>query len=278
MPSRAVTGILAFTLACAAGPVPRAAQQRPGAAQPGAAQAAAPAAGASKPAPEATKPAPAAKKAPAAAKPAPGDDRIAALRATLQRNAAALHGYEWVETTVVSVQGEERSRGEHRCRYGDDGKVQRDQSAAVPKVTGKATRGPVVAGQTQEISAAMKEAVGLVLQYVPLDPARIQAARDAGHVKVKPADGKGLAHIVVDDYLKAGDSVAIDLDTAASRLSGLAVSTFTDKEKHKVTITVDMATLPDGTAYASNAHLDVKEQGLSVALTTSGHKKTALPD
>ena len=46
---------------------------------------------------------------PAAAKTAP-QERVAAIKQALQDSMAALRQYEWVETTVVSVKGEEKSR------------------------------------------------------------------------------------------------------------------------------------------------------------------------
>jgi hypothetical protein len=119
----------------------------------------------------------------------------------------------------------------------------------------------------------MKEAVGLVKQYVPLDPARIQAAKDAGRVTVNPPDGQGKARIVIADYLKAGDSVTIDVDAAVNRLAGLSVATFTDKEKHAVTLKVGMAAFPDGTISPANTVLDVTEDNISVAITNSGYRK-----
>jgi hypothetical protein len=33
--------------------------------------------------------------------------------------------YEWIETTAVSVKGEEKSRTRKRCDYGADGKLEK---------------------------------------------------------------------------------------------------------------------------------------------------------
>ena len=38
---------------------------------------------------------------------------------------AALRQYQWLETTVVSLKGEEKSRTQNNCVYRADGKVQK---------------------------------------------------------------------------------------------------------------------------------------------------------
>ena len=61
---------------------------------------------------------------PATAQPAP-EERVAAIKQSLQESMAALRQYEWVETTIVSLKGEEKSRAQKRCYYGADGKIQK---------------------------------------------------------------------------------------------------------------------------------------------------------
>ena len=51
---------------------------------------------------------------PAAAQTAP-QERVAAIKQSFQESMAALRQYEWVETTIVSVKGEEKSRTQQRC-------------------------------------------------------------------------------------------------------------------------------------------------------------------
>src|SRR5512142_568116 len=61
-----------------------------------------------------------------AAKPAAGaQDRVAAVKTTLQEGLAKARQYEWVETTIISLKGEEKARKQNRCYYGADGKVQK---------------------------------------------------------------------------------------------------------------------------------------------------------
>jgi hypothetical protein len=208
----------------------------------------------------------------AAAKP----DHATAIKESLQNSLAALRQYHWVETTAVSMKGEEKSRTQNNCFYGADGKVQKTPVAAPAKEEGKKTRGlkgRVVENKKEDISEAMKEAIGLVKQYVPPDPARIQAAREAGRVTVSPPDPTGQVRMVIKDYLKAGDSLTFDVNAATDRIAGVTIATFTDKAKDTVGMKVSFAAFADGTVYPAKTQLDVASQNLSVAIENSGYKK-----
>ncbi|MGE5358495.1 MAG: hypothetical protein ACM3NQ_05710, partial [Bacteroidales bacterium] len=167
-------------------------------------------------------------------------DAVAALKQSLQQGLAKARAYEWVETTIISMKGEEKSRKQQRCYYGADGKVQKvpiegQQTAAQPAKSsaGRGGRGgklkqQVIENKKEEISEYMKKAVQLIHGYVPPDPAKIQAAKDAGRVKVNPQGG-GTAQVVIADYQLPGDSMTISLDPAAGKLLGLGVNSYIEK-------------------------------------------------
>jgi hypothetical protein len=208
---------------------------------------------------------------------APKKDHAAAIKESLQQSMAALRQYQWVETTAVSMKGEEKSRTQNNCYYGADGKVQKTPVAPpAAKDDGKKQRGikgRVVENKKEEISGAMKEAVGLVKQYVPPDPARIQAAKEAGRVTVSQPDPAGQVKLVIKDYLKPGDSLTLDANAATDRISGVTVATFTEKEKDAVGLKVSFGSFPDGTVYPAKINLDIAAQKMSVAIENSGYKK-----
>jgi hypothetical protein len=203
-------------------------------------------------------------------------DHAAAVKESLQKSMAALRQYQWVETTVVSMKGEEKSRTQNNCFYGADGKVQKTPVAAPAQDEGKkkrGVRGKVVENKKEEISDATKEAVGLVKQYVPPDPAKIQAAKAAGKLTVTPPDAQGNVQIVIKDYLKAGDSLTLAANAATDRIGGVTVATFTDKAKDAVGLKIAFGAFADGTVYPAKIQLDVAAQNLAVAIENSGYKK-----
>ena len=83
--------------------------------------------------------------------------KVAALKQSLAANEQLQKQYRWVETTVVSMKGEEKSRVQKQCFYGPDGKVQKQQLTAPPPQEPAPTgvKGKIVAKKKEEISAAM---------------------------------------------------------------------------------------------------------------------------
>jgi hypothetical protein len=163
-------------------------------------------------------------------------DPVAALKQSIGEGTKKLAQYEWMETTVIKLKGEEKGRKLNRCYYGADGKVQK----------------------------------------IPMDqaPAQIQAVKDGGRLTANPQPG-GKLRIEMKQYLKPGDSLTIDLDTAANRLLGLGVNSYLDKPDEPVTLAVQMNTLPDGALYSAQTTLDAKAKNIQVVITNSGHKPVA---
>ncbi len=217
--------------------------------------------------------------------PKPGggaQDQVAALKASLQEGLAKARQYEWVETTIISLKGEEKARKQNRCYYGADGKVQKvalEQAAASAPAQQKGARGrrggklkqQIVENKKDEMQDYMKRAAALIHQYVPPAPAKIQAAKDAGRVKVNP-QGDGKVQLAIAQYLQPGDSLTVDMDAAANRLLGLGVNTYLEKPDDAVTLAVRMNTLPDGALYAAQTTFDAKAKNIRVVIENAGHK------
>src|ERR1700719_15335 len=66
-------------------------------------------------------------------------ERVAALKQSVARDQQSLRQYEWIETTVISLKGEEKVRQQKQCYYGADGVLQKvpvDSSPAPDKKRG----------------------------------------------------------------------------------------------------------------------------------------------
>ena len=213
--------------------------------------------------------------------PAGGDaqDHVAALKQSLQQGMAAIRRYQWVETTSISVKGEEKSRKQASCLYGADGKVQKTpvgQPPAPAQGTGGGRgRGrfkqQIVEKKKDEMKDYMEKAAALIHQYVPPNPEQIQAAKDASRIAVNPQAG-GKVRLVISQYLKPSDSLTVDLDPASNRLLGLGVNSYLDTKDDVVTLVVQMNTLPDGALYAAQTTLDAKAKNIQVVIQNSGHR------
>jgi hypothetical protein len=214
-----------------------------------------------------------------------GPDAAAALKQSLQEGLAKIRQYEWIETTIIKLKGEEKARKQNRCYYGADGKVEKvpmEQAApaeAQDQAGGRGRRGgrlkkQIVENKKDEIKEYMQQAGALIKEYVPPDPAKIQAAKEAGRIAMAPQTG-GVTRLTISQYVKAGDALTIDVDPSKGQLAGLGVNTYIEKPDEPVTLAVQMATLPDGALYAAQTTLDAKAKNITVVIQNSGHRKVA---
>ena len=214
----------------------------------------------------------------------PSPDAIAALKESLAANQAKLRSYSWVETTQVTMKGEVKKQEQKQCYYGADGKIQKTPLPGAPtapqpqKQSGGGGRGGrlkerIVENKVDALKDYLEQVVALVHQYVPPDAQKIQAAQAAGNLSTQPS-GSTL-NLSVKNYLKAGDQLAIGLDTSAQVLTSYGVQSFVEKPKEDdVKLAVTFGRLQDGTSYPQQILLDVSAKSIQVKVTNSGHKKS----
>ena len=203
-------------------------------------------------------------------------ERVTSLKTNLATSKVALRQYEWIETTIVSLNGEEKSRRQQRCYYGADGVLQKVVVDASPPPDKKpGLRGRIVANKTAELTGYMQSAVELVKTYVPPDPAKIQASKDAGKVSVDVLVPGQSVRLTFKDYEKPGDSLGIGIATASNRISGITVASYLDSPSDGVTMVATIAQLSDGTSYTSDITLNAPAKKLVVKVQNSGYRKAS---
>jgi hypothetical protein len=201
-------------------------------------------------------------------------ERVAALKTELATSQAVLKGYEWIETTVVSLKGEEKSRKQQRCYYGADGAIQKVEVGASPEPESKrGLRGRIVENKKEELTDYMKSAVSLVKSYVPPNPAKIQAAKDGGKATIEILDPGKRARLNFHDYEKAGDKLGVEIDLKNNRIQGISVSTYLDNPKEPILMDAQMGQLNDGTSYVSGVSLYANANSVNVTVQNSGYRK-----
>ena len=207
------------------------------------------------------------------------DQRIAALKQSLQDSQAQLRKLEWIETTIISLKGEEKARTQQRCYYGADGKIQKVAMGESPKPApeppagkrGGRAKAKIVENKKSDIQEYMERAAALIHQYVPPAPAQIQKVKDAGKLTVKPIEASRV-RLELRDYVQAGDVLGIDINAASNSLAALSVATYLDKAEDTVALAVKWGSLQDGTGYVAQTTLDAKAKNIQVVIQNSGHR------
>lgn len=206
--------------------------------------------------------------------PPTAEERVAAIKQNLVQSQQNLKQYQWTETTAVIFKGEEKSSTTNSCAYGADGKVVKTPvSAPAPAQEKRGLRGKVVENKKEELSAYMKGAVELIKSYVPPDPAKIQACKEAGKMTMTVTEPGKRAKVDFKDYAKPGDNLGVEMDLATNQILGLSVSSYLADAKDAVTLKVAMATLPDGTGHPAKINIDAPAKELAVTVTNSAYQK-----
>lgn len=205
--------------------------------------------------------------------PAPAE-RIAAVKKSFADSQAALRKYEWIETTVISLKGEEKSRVQKRCYYGAEGPIIKVALAPPPEEEpARGIRGKIKEKKKEELSEYMEEAAALVHKYLPPDPARIQAAKEAGNTSIDILDPGKRARLVFRNYLLPEDSLSTEIDLASNHILGASVKSLLGQEKDPVALDVRFDAFPDGTIYTSQTTLDAPAKKVTVVIQNNGFRK-----
>ena len=197
-------------------------------------------------------------------------DKMNAFQQALAQNQKRLRQYRWVETTIISLKGEEKSRSVKQCFYGPDGKVQKQVISAPPpqKMPG-GLRGKIAANKKEEVTDYMNRAVNLVHQYIPPNPELIQGARASGNVSLTP--GPAGLRLDLRNFLKPNDLFSLTVDTKSLSILKANVNSYMDDPKDVVTLNVTFAFLPNGVDYPGNIVLQAPEKKIQVVVQNSNY-------
>lgn len=204
--------------------------------------------------------------------------KIASIKRSQTKSMVALRSYEWIETVTVKVGGDEKSRKQNRCYYGADAVQQKvpvedgdgEESHFPPGIRGRIAR-----RRAADMQKYIQQALGLVKQYVPPDPQRLQAVKDKGTHRLEVLDGASRLRADFADYLKAGDLLFVDVDPDADRIVGISVSTYLDDDpEDAVKLDVTFGTFQDGTSYPARVELKGERKELDIVIENTGYRKS----
>jgi len=190
----------------------------------------------------------------------------------------ALRSYEWIETVTVKLGGEQKSQKQNRCYCGADGKEQKVPLAGQSAEGGRSPRGirgRIAESKKADMEEYIQQAMGLVKQYIPPDPQRLQAVKDKGAQTMTVLDSATRLRAEFPSYLKPGDALLVDVDPNGDRITGVSVVTYLENDpKDVITLDVAFGTFQDGTSYPAKIVLSGKSKDLDVLIENSGYRKS----
>ena len=199
-------------------------------------------------------------------------EKLAAVKAVAAENKQMLHQYQWIETTQLTLKGDQKPPTENSCQYGPDGQVQKTPIGPPPEQpSGGRLKERIIEKKKAEMKDYMQDVKAVLAMYVPPDPQRMQQAYQAGNVALNPVPGA--VNLVFTNYAQQGDKMTLTFDTTAKKITSLNINTYMGEEKDVVTLRVQMGSLPDGTNYAQQTVLDATAKQLVVTTTNSNYQK-----
>jgi hypothetical protein len=199
-------------------------------------------------------------------------EKLAAVKQIAAENKQKLHQYQWIETTQLTLKGNQKPPTQYSCQYGPDGQVQKTPIGPPPEQpSGGRMKERIIEKKKAEMKDYMQDVKGVLAMYVPPDPQRMQQAYQAGNVALNPVPGA--VNLVFTNYAQPGDKMTLTFDATAKKITSLTVDTYMGEAKDKVTLQVQMASLPDGTNYAQQINLNASAKELTVTTTNSNYQK-----
>jgi len=199
-------------------------------------------------------------------------EKLAAVKQTAAENKQRLLQYQWIETTQLTLKGNQKPSTQTSCRYGPDGQVQKTPIGPPPQQpSGGRMKQKIVEKKKEEMKDYIQDVKDVLAMYVPPDPQRMQQAYQAGNVALNPVPEA--VNLVFSNYAQPGDKMTLTFNTATKKIAALSVDTYMGEEKDRVTLQVQMGSLPDGTNYAQQTVLNASAKELTVTTTNSNYQK-----
>jgi len=201
--------------------------------------------------------------------------KLAAVKESMAANQAALKQYTWTAHTVVKLKGDVKKTSDEFCRYGPDRKVQKTPlGAPAPQKEMRGVKKRVVEKKVGELTDYMERAVALIENYVPPSAANMQAAFQAGKATVGQG-GPGMIELEFGDYVKPGDSLTLEFNSATKSIAKVSVRSYLDDPKDAVTLDVSFQALPDGTNHTASTVLNATAKQVEVNVQNLNYQKAA---
>ncbi len=205
-------------------------------------------------------------------------DRVAEIKEGIAANKQSLAKYTWQEQQTISIKGNTKKKNVFEVRMGPDGKPQKTELSSNPSSSGSGG-GPlkrhVVAKKKKEFEKYAQQIAALAQSYAEPDPQRLQQAYLQGNVSLGSTVTPGELKLMITNYIKPNDSVAIVFNREAKAIQSLEISSYLDEPKDAVTISAQFSKLRDGTTHVSSMTMNGVSRHLTVQTQNSNYQLSA---
>ena len=200
--------------------------------------------------------------------------RFKQMGAATKKNQLLLSGYQWRESVLVTVDGDQAPPRQSLCRYAVDGTILK--TPVGPAGDDSAIHdGPLPRHMTSKKEEEIADVGQVAGEYVPPLPDELRDAAAKGKVTLE-RDSQGGPALVFHNYKKPGDEMKLILDPMSMQEIGIDISTYLDNGRSPVTVQVQFARLADDTLYPAQTIIQAPEKRILIATTNTNYVKLAL--
>jgi hypothetical protein len=198
-------------------------------------------------------------------------ERVMALKEYLSKSKSVLRQYEWTETIIVSIDGEERCRMQHHCHYGADDAVQYLSMASQNNSYVGCDKSNL-AGK-KELNVYIQDVLRLIRQYIPLNPSGVQAVTENGKLSFNITDPAKQGRLTIRDFVLEGDRVDLDLELAGNSPVSLNINSYYNSKRDPFALAVTFGSLYGTATFAREMELNSKQNELKITLQNTDFQK-----
>jgi len=205
-------------------------------------------------------------------------ERLAEVKQASDLNKLALLQYSWQEQQTISIKGKVRKQNLFLVKLGPNGKPQKtpieagdDSSSDGGRQHGIKHR--IKEKKKEEYEDYAQQIAELAQGYAQPDSAKLQQLYQQGFVMIGSAGAPDEVRLVIQNYVKQGDSVTIVFNRAQKAIQNIQVSSYLSAPSDVVKIAVQFAQLSDGTNHVSNVLVNGVSKELNVEMQNSNYQK-----
>lgn len=203
-------------------------------------------------------------------------ERVAEIKQSMAANKQALAQYTWQEQQTISIKGEVKKQKQFLVRIGPDGKPQKQEIDPQDQSSGGRQRGlghRIKERKKEEFEEYGEQIAGLAQQYIQQEPGRLQQLYEQGNVMFGSAGSPGEVRVVIQGYVKPGDSVTIIYGQPQHAIQSIQIDSYLNDPTDVVKINAQFAQLPNGPNHVYDLLVNGVSKQLTVEMQNSNYQR-----
>jgi len=203
-------------------------------------------------------------------------ERVAEIKQSMAQNKQMLAQYTWQEQQTISIKGDVKKQKQFLVRIGPDGKPQKEEIDPQDQSSGGRKHGikhRVVEKKKEEFEEYAQQIASLAQDYIHQDPGRLQQLYEQGNVMSGSAGAPGEVRIVIQGYVKQGDSVTIVYGQPQHAVQSIQIASYLSDPSDAVQISAKFAQLPNGPNHVYDLLVNGVSKQLTVEMQNSNYQR-----